>query len=67
MVALEEVDDGVYNLFFCFYHIGRNEVLTNKIRDIVSIIPINRAYADHSVVCKLCPKYKVSTMSLVCT
>ena len=35
-VGLEEVDDGVYDLFFCFYHIGRYELRTNKIHDIVS-------------------------------
>jgi len=31
-VGLEEVDDGVYDLFFCFYHIGRYELRTNKIQ-----------------------------------
>ena len=25
-VGLEEVDDGVYDLFFCFYQIGRYEL-----------------------------------------
>jgi putative transposase len=46
-VGLEEVDDGVYDLFFCFYHIGRYELRTNKIHDIVSKVPMTRAWADH--------------------
>jgi hypothetical protein len=35
-VGLEEKDDVVYDLFFCFYHIGRYELCTNKIHDSVS-------------------------------
>ncbi len=46
-VGLEEVDDGVYDLFFCFYHIGRYELQTNKIHDIVSKVPMTRQWADH--------------------
>ena len=46
-VGLEEVDDGVYDLFFCFYHIGRYELRTNKIHDIVSKVPMTRMWADH--------------------
>jgi transposase InsO family protein len=46
-VGLEEVDDGVYDLFFCFYHIGRYELRTNKIHDIVSKVPMTRAWPDH--------------------
>ncbi len=46
-VGLEEVDDGVYDLFFCFYHIGRYELRTNRIQDIVSKVPMTRAWADH--------------------
>jgi transposase InsO family protein len=46
-VGLEEVDDGVYDLFFCFYHIGRYELRTNKIHDIVSKVPMIRMWADH--------------------
>ena len=30
-VGLEEADDGVYDLYFCFYHIGRYELRLNKI------------------------------------
>jgi hypothetical protein len=46
-VGLEEVDDGVYDLFFCFYHIGRYELRNNKPQGIVSKVPMTRAWADH--------------------
>ena len=46
-VGLEEVDDGVYDLFFCFYHIGRYELRNNKLQGIVSKVPMTRAWADH--------------------
>jgi transposase InsO family protein len=39
-VALEEVDDGVYDLFFCFYHIGRYELRVNRIHGIISKVPL---------------------------
>ena len=45
-VGLEEVDDGVYDLFFCFYHIGRYELRANKIRDIVSKVGLSRRQVD---------------------
>ena len=42
-VGLEKVDDGVFDLFFCFCHIGRYELRTNKIHDIVSKVPMTGA------------------------
>jgi len=45
-VGLEEEDDGVYDLFFCFYQIGRYELRTNKIRDIVSRVGLSRRQVD---------------------
>src|SRR3990170_4311288 len=45
-VGLEEVDDGVYDLYFCFYQIGRYELRTNKIRDIVSKVGVSRRQVD---------------------
>jgi len=45
-VGLEEVDDGVYDLFFCFYHIGRYELHANKIHDIVSRVGVSRRQVD---------------------
>ena len=40
-VGLEEVDDGIYDLFFCFYQIGRYDLRKNKIEDIVSKVPVS--------------------------
>ena len=47
-VGLEQVDDGVYDLYFCFYQIGRYELRTNKIRDILSKVPVSRSLLDRS-------------------
>ncbi len=55
-VGLEEVDDGVYDLFFCFYHIGRYELQANKIHDIVSKVGLSRRQVDLAI--------RVSPMSL---
>ncbi len=46
-VGLEEVDDGVYDIFFGFYQIGRYDLSNNKIQDTVSRVPMTRAWADH--------------------
>ncbi len=54
-VGLEEVDDGVYDLFYCFYHIGRYELKTNKIHDVVSKVGLSVRRVDHAS--------RVSTMS----
>jgi transposase InsO family protein len=45
-VGLEEVDDGIYDLFICFYQIGRYELRTNKIQDIVSRVGLSRRQVD---------------------
>ena len=45
-VGLEEEDDGVYDLFFCFYQIGRYELRANRIRDIVSRVGLSRRQVD---------------------
>ncbi len=45
-VALEEVDDGVYDLYFCFYQIGRYLLRNNKIEDIVSRVGVSRRQID---------------------
>jgi hypothetical protein len=45
-VGLEEVDDGVCDLYWCFYQIGRYELKTNKIRDIVSRVGVSRRQGD---------------------
>jgi hypothetical protein len=46
-VGLDDVDVGVYDLFFCFSHSGCYELPTNKIQDIVLKVPMTRAWADH--------------------
>jgi transposase InsO family protein len=45
-VGLEEVDDGVYDLYWCFYQIGRYELKTNKIHDVVSKVGLSRRQVD---------------------
>jgi transposase InsO family protein len=45
-VGLEEADDGVYDLYFCFYQIGRYELRTNRIHDIVSKVGLSRRQVD---------------------
>jgi putative transposase len=45
-VGLEEVDDGIYDLYFCFYQIGRYDLRTNKIQDIFSRVPTSQTRAD---------------------
>jgi putative transposase len=45
-VGLEEVDDGVYDLYFCFYQIGRYDLRDNRIEDIVSRVPVTRRQID---------------------
>jgi transposase InsO family protein len=47
-VGLEEVDDGVYDLYFCFYQIGRYELEANKIHDIVSKVGLSRRQVDQA-------------------
>jgi len=45
-VGLEEVDDAVYDLYCCFYQIGRYHLQDNKIEDIVSRVPVTRGPID---------------------
>jgi len=45
-VGLEEVDDGVYDLYFCFYQIGRYDLRVNRIQDIVSRVAVSRRQVD---------------------
>ncbi|MGA9533159.1 MAG: IS481 family transposase [Anaerolineales bacterium] len=45
-VGLEEVDDGVFDLYFCYYQIGRYHLRENKIRDILSRVPVTRKRVD---------------------
>jgi len=45
-VGLEEVDDGVFDVFFCFYQIGRYDLREGRIRDIVSKVGLSRRQVD---------------------
>lgn len=45
-VGLEEVDDGVYDVYFCFYQLGRYHLRDNRIEDIVSRVPVARGQID---------------------
>jgi transposase InsO family protein len=45
-VGLEEVADGVYDLYFCFYQIGRYQLQTNKIQGIVSKVGLSVKRVD---------------------
>jgi len=40
-VALEEVDDGVYDLYSRFYLIGRYELKSYRIHDIITRVPLS--------------------------
>jgi len=40
-VGLEEVDDGVFDMYFCFYQIGRYNLQKNKVEDIISKVPLS--------------------------
>jgi len=46
-VVLDEVDDGIYDLYFCFYQIGRYELQTNKIHGIFSKGGLTVKRIDH--------------------
>ena len=45
-VGLEEVDDGVYDMFFCFYHIGRYHHREKKLEGVISKVNVGRRLAD---------------------
>ena len=40
-VGLEEVEDGIYDLYFCFYQIGRYDLRKNKVEDIITKVPLS--------------------------
>jgi transposase InsO family protein len=45
-VGLEEVDNGIYDVFFCFYHIGRYDFPNNRVEGIISRVPVSRTLAE---------------------
>jgi hypothetical protein len=40
-VGLEEVDDGVYDVYYRFYQIGRYELRTNKMKDVIARVGLS--------------------------
>jgi putative transposase len=48
LVGLEEVDDGVFDVFFCFYQIGRYDLREGRIRDIVKRVGLSQRQIDHA-------------------
>ena len=47
-VGLEEVGDGVFDVYFCFYQIGRYDLREGRIRDIVSKVGVGRRQIDRA-------------------
>jgi transposase InsO family protein len=45
-VGLEEVDSGIYDVFFCFYHIGRYNWRLNRMEGIISKVPVSHAQVE---------------------
>ena len=63
-VGLEEIDDGVYDAFFCFYHIGRYHHGKNKLEDVISRVPRQSAPGRCAMEeCYRCLERKVSPVS----
>jgi hypothetical protein len=54
-VVSEKVDDGVYDLYFCFNQTRRYELRTNKIHDIVSKVGLSVKRVELVSNCNLCP------------
>jgi len=54
-VGLEEVEDGLYDLYFCFYLIGRYDWRRNTIHDIISRVPTAVRSAEGPKGCHPCP------------
>ena len=52
--GLEDVDDEVFDPFFCYYHMGRHELGINKTQDIVSKTATRRARSIWPFACSLC-------------
>lgn len=45
-VGLEEVDDGIYDVFHRFYHIGRYDGRENRVTDVMSRVPTVRPQVE---------------------
>jgi hypothetical protein len=45
-VGFEEQQEGIYDLYFCFYHIGRYNLKDNRVEGVISRVPVSRPLAD---------------------
>lgn len=45
-VGLEEVDDRVFDVFYRFYHIGRYDARENRVKDVISRVPVLRPQVE---------------------
>jgi transposase InsO family protein len=43
-IGFEEIDDGLYDVYFCFYLIGRYDSHKGKLSDVISRVPVSRAH-----------------------
>ena len=50
-IGFEEIDDGIYNVYYCDYLIGRFFEEINKIKDIIERIPVRQRIAKESYRC----------------
>ena len=50
-IGFEEVDDGIYNVYYCDYLIGRFFEEINKIKDIIERIPVRQRIVKESYRC----------------
>jgi len=47
-IGFEEIDDGVYNVYYCDYLIGRFFEEINKIKDIIERVPVRNIVVKES-------------------
>jgi transposase InsO family protein len=45
-IGFEEQEEGVYDMYFCFYHIGRYNAPKNKVEGVISKVAVTRQLAD---------------------
>jgi len=45
-IGFEEVKDGIYDMYYCFYLIGRYHEREHRIEGVLSKVPVSRPMAD---------------------
>ncbi len=48
MLTLEAVDNGIYDVFFCFYHIGHYHWRLSRMEGIISQVPVSHPQVEGS-------------------